>query len=296
LIEQTYRNSQNLIDISSNFIQKNPIQFKKNPRSKKDPISNPVKFVYYNDGDIKSVLINQIQSLFNKYGNKSILILGRHSFDINDLIKVDKGPTNIKYYEGSGKLEIKGFEHIDFKFLTVHKSKGTEADNVIVLKLQNDLLGFPNKMTDDPIISLLLSDNEEYKFAEERRLFYVAMTRTKNEVILLTPSDSSLFAEELLKDNNYLITSNNESLKPTSCPYCITGKLVVRKNASNGSQFLGCSHYPMCNQTFKDLEILKESIICSICQSGYMINKSGKFGNFLGCSCYPRCTNTIKLN
>src|SRR5690606_38074393 len=152
LIEQTYRNSQNLIDISSNFIQKNPIQFKKNPRSKKDPISNPVKIVKYNEGDTKIVLINQIQSLFNKYGNKAILILGRHSFDINDLIKLDEGSTNIKYFESSGKLEIKGFENLDIKFLTVHKSKGTEADNVIVLKLENDLLGFPNKMTDDPII------------------------------------------------------------------------------------------------------------------------------------------------
>lgn len=295
LIEQTYRNSQNLIDISSNFIQKNPIQFKKSPRSKKEPLTNPLKFVNYNDGDIKNVLINQIQRLVNNYGNKSILVLGRHSFDLNELITLSSG-SNIKYFESSGKLEVKGFEEVDIKFLTVHKSKGTEADNVIVLKLQNDLLGFPNKMTDDPIISLLLSDNEEYKFAEERRLFYVALTRTKNEVILLTPSDSSLFVEELLEDKNYLLTPNIESLKTTSCPYCITGKLVVRKNTLSGSQFLGCSHYPLCNQTFKDLEILKESIICSACKSGYMINKSGKFGNFLGCSCYPRCTNTIKLS
>lgn len=296
LIEQTYRNSQNLIDISSKFIQKNPIQFKKSPRSKKEPLTNPLKFVNYNDGDIKSVLINQIKNLVHKYGNKSILVLGRHSFDINELIKLDSGRSSIKYFESSGKLEIKGFEDVDIKFLTVHKSKGTEADNVIVLKLQNDLLGFPNKMTDDPIISLLLRDNEEYKFAEERRLFYVALTRTKNEVILLTPSESSLFVEELLEDNNYYLSSNNESLKRTSCPYCITGKLVVRKNVLSGTQFLGCSHYPLCNQTFKNLEILKESIICSACHSGYMINKNGKFGNFLGCSCYPKCKNTIKLN
>lgn len=66
------------------------------------------------------------------------------------------------------------------------------------------MLGFPNKMTDDPILSLLLSDNEAYRFAEERRLFYVALTRTKNEVVLLTPREVSLFVEELLKDNNYV--------------------------------------------------------------------------------------------
>ncbi|NGM72841.1 UvrD-helicase domain-containing protein [Sphingobacterium sp. SGL-16] len=295
LIEQTYRNSQSLIDITSKYILKNPIQLKKKPKSQKENLANPIKFVNYNEGDIKNVLIDEISSLVHKYGNKSILILGRHSFDINEIITLTSANT-IKYYESSGKLEIKGFEQMDIKYLTVHKSKGTEADNVIVLKLQNDLLGFPNKMTDDPIISLLLSDNEEYKFAEERRLFYVALTRTKNEVILLTPSDTSLFVEELLMDNNYVITSNGESLKTTTCPYCKSGKLIIRKNTSNASQFLGCSHYPMCNQTFKDLEILNNSIMCSSCQSGYMIRKSGKYGNFLGCSCYPRCKNTIKLN
>jgi DNA helicase-4 len=72
---------------------------------------------------------------------------------------------------------------IDIKYITVHKSKGLEADNVIVLNLKNHLLGFPNKMTDDPMLSLLLSDDEKYRFAEERRLFYVALTRTKNEVV-----------------------------------------------------------------------------------------------------------------
>ena len=40
-------------------------------------------------------------------------------------------------------------------------------------------------MTDDPMLSLLLSEDENFRYAEERRLFYVALTRTKNQVVLL---------------------------------------------------------------------------------------------------------------
>ncbi|GGG88104.1 hypothetical protein GCM10007415_22570 [Parapedobacter pyrenivorans] len=167
--------------------------------------------------------------------------------------------------------------------------------NVIVLKLSNHLLGFPNKITDDPLLSLLLNDNEAYRFAEERRLFYVALTRTKNEVVLLAPSEASLFVEELLKDNNYLLTTTDGAVNATACPYCKTGKLLIRQHTANGSQFLGCSHYPSCNQTFKNLEILKNDLMCPDCQSGFMVKRSGRFGDFLGCTNYPGCKNTIKL-
>lgn len=294
LIEQTFRNSQSLIDITSKFIQKNTKQIQKNPKSKKEPLEDPVKFVHYEQDTIEDTFINEIQRLVNKYGNKPILVLGRHSFDINDLIKLTSN-NRIKYIENSDKIEVKGFEDVDIKFITVHKSKGLEADNVIILNLKNHLLGFPNKMTDDPILSLLLSDDEEYRFAEERRLFYVALTRTKNEVVLLIPSDASLFADELLTDNNYLLTSTDGKLKTTNCPYCQTGKLVIRQNSTNATQFLGCSHYPNCNQTFNNIEILENSILCPYCRSGFMVKRSGKFGNFLGCTNYPKCKNTINL-
>jgi len=293
-IEQTYRNSQSLIDITSKYIQKNTKQIPKNPKSKKEPLESPIKFVYYSQDNSEDVFINEIQKLIDKNGNKPILVLGRHSFDINEFIKLTTN-SKIKYYERNDKLEIKEFEDIDIKYITVHKSKGLEADNVIVLNLKNHLLGFPNKISDDPMLSLLLSDDEEYRFAEERRLFYVALTRTKNEVVLLIPTDVSLFAEELVADNKYLFTTNNEKLSKTNCPYCQTGYIVIRQNSSKNNQFLGCSHYPSCNQTFNSIEILENTILCPSCKSGFMIKRSGKFGNFLGCTNYPKCTNTINL-
>ncbi|WP_225037272.1 UvrD-helicase domain-containing protein [Winogradskyella sp. SM1960] len=293
-IEQTYRNSQALVDITSKYVLKNNKQIQKNPKSKKAPLENPVKFVYYSQDNAEAVFINEVQAIIDKNGNKPILVLGRHSFDINEFIKLT-AHSKIKYYERSNKLEIKGFEAIDIKYITVHKSKGLEADNVIVLNLKNHLLGFPNKMTDDPMLSLLLSDDEAFRFAEERRLFYVALTRTKNEVVLLIPTDVSLFAEELITDNDALSIANNEMLSKTNCPYCQTGHLVIRKNAYRNNQFLGCSHYPSCNQTFNNIEILEDTLLCPSCKSGFMTKRTGKYGNFLGCTNYPKCKNTINL-
>lgn len=293
LIEQTFRNSQSLIDVSATFVKKNPKQIAKNPISKKEPVSSPIKFVHHNRGDIEATFLNEVENLVSRYGKISILVLGRHSFDVTDLVRFANG--NIKFIERTGKLEVKGFEDVEINFLTVHKSKGTEADNVILLNLKNDWLGFPNKVADDPILSLLLSDDEPYRFAEERRLFYVALTRTKNEVILLIPDEASQFVEELLEDSNYLLTKNGKSHQSTNCPYCKTGKLMIKQNQLNNGQFLGCSHYPMCKQTFKNLEILDKSLLCSSCESGFMVKRAGKHGAFLGCTKYPKCSNTIKL-
>ena len=293
-IEQTYRNSQSLIEITSKFVQKNTKQIQKNPKSKKEPLDEPVKFAYYEQNSLVDTFINEIQQIVNKYGKKPILALGRHSFDINDLIQLSSD-NRIKYFENTDTLNIKGFEDIEIKYITVHKSKGLEADNVIILNLKNHLLGFPNKMSDDPILSLMLSEEEDYRFAEERRLFYVALTRTKNEVVLLIPSEPSLFVEELLADTNYLITSTDGKLKTINCPYCQTGKLVIRQNNTSSSKFLGCSHYPNCNQTFNNLGILEKTILCPKCRSGFMVKRAGQFGDFLGCTNYPKCKETIAV-
>lgn len=293
LIEQTFRNSQALVDVSASFVKKNPKQIAKNPISKKEPLASPIRFVHHNRDEIGATFLNEVQNLVSRYGKKSILVLGRHSFDITELVKFSNG--SIKFIERTGKLEIVGFEDVQINFLTVHKSKGAEADNVVLLNLKNDWLGFPNKVTDDPILSLLLSDDEPYRFAEERRLFYVALTRTKNEVVLLIPNEVSLFVEELLEGNKHLLTKSGESFQSTNCPYCKTGKLMIKQSPVNSNQFLGCSHYPICNQTFKNLEILDKSLLCSSCDSGFMVKRAGRHSVFLGCTKYPKCNNIIKV-
>jgi DNA helicase-4 len=296
LIERTYRNSQELIDASARFIQENPQQIKKEPISQKH-LENPIKYVKYDrDGEL-ATLLDVIEELIEKYGRDSnILLLGRHAFDIDGVLTQDGDDIIKQYNENTGALAIRGFEDVDIKFITAHKSKGLEADNVIILNMKNDLYGFPNKVTDDPILSLLLRGEEECRFAEERRLFYVALTRTKNEVYLLTPDNESIFVEEILRHAGYLIGNDDGELGFVNCPWCVTGKLVIRKNSQSGVEFLGCSHYPNCNQTYKNTEILDEAIICPSCKSGFLVARSGGFGDFLGCTNYPDCEKTARLD
>jgi helicase, uvrD/REP family protein len=304
-IERTYRNSQQLIDISAKFIQQNPQQLAKNPKSSKQ-LDCPVEFVVYDQNNAFAVLVEQIRQIVAECGvGQHILLLGRHSFDLDYVIclRDDKGKIIKnqlreevkKYNETTGALILTGFEDVDIKFITVHKSKGLEADNVIVLNLKNDLYGFPNKLTGDPIISLLLSAPEACRFAEERRLFYVALTRTKNKVYLLTPENESLFTKEIKQYSNYLIQGRYGETDLVNCPWCKTGRLVIRKNSQTGKNFVGCSHYPNCNQSYNNIEILSKPILCPACQSGFLVRRHGRYGEFLGCTNYPDCKQILDL-
>ena len=305
-IERTYRNSQQLIDISAKFIQQNPQQLAKNPKSSKQ-LDCPVEFIAHDQNNAFAVLVEQIRQIVAECGvGQHILLLGRHSFDLDYVIcqrdnkgKVIKNQLRKevkKYNEATGALILTGFENVDIKFITVHKSKGLEADNVIVLNLKNDLYGFPNKLTDDPIISLLLSAPEARRFAEERRLFYVALTRTKNKVYLLTPENESLFTKEIKRYSNYLIQGRYGEADLVNCPWCKTGRLVIRQNSQTGKSFVGCSHYPHCSQSYNNVEILSKPILCSSCRSGFLVRRRGKYGEFLGCTNYPECKHTLQLS
>ena len=307
LIERTFRNSQELVNMASEFIQKNPMQIKKQPKSDKH-LNDPISFIQYGSGDYKNIykiFIQQIEGLIEKYGeDSSIMVLGRHSFDIDALMYIDNEKTRhrggIRLDKETGKLTIDDLHYNNLYFSTVHRAKGLQADNVIILHMENSQYGFPNKLTDDPMLAPLLSEQEDYRYAEERRLFYVAITRTKGEVILLSPStNESEFFTELLQDNNYVLSADDNSSKQVNCPWCETGKLMIRRNGATGEQFLGCSHYPQCNQSYKDINILKYPIKCHRCGSGFLVKRSGKYGDFLGCTNWrphnEGCSNTVKL-
>ena len=91
---------------------------------------------------------------------------------------------------------------MNLRYLTVHRSKGLEADNVIVINMNNDKLGFPSQIEEDKILRLVNNSKEKYLYEEERRLFYVALTRTKNNVYLLTQKNKeSIFIKELEKEH-----------------------------------------------------------------------------------------------
>lgn len=183
-INNTYRNSQELINVAGSFIMKNKKQLYKKLKSNKN-IRYPIKVKYSNS------LKDLLDIVITKY--KKILVLGRNNFDIEKYFKVDKD----NYFEYKG---------VKIKYLTIHSSKGLEEECVVIINLIDDYLGIPNKKTNDRILKYVNRNYDNYPYEEERRLFYVALTRTKNEVFLLSQKNKkSMFLKEILKENNKYI-------------------------------------------------------------------------------------------
>lgn len=202
-IENTYRNSQELINIAGSFIMKNQNQLKKNLKSNKS-IKYPLQIIYYKN--IINTFIKLITNIHNTT-NKPILILGRNNFDINIITKTNK------FILTNNTLIYKDNPNIKMTYLTVHRSKGLEEENIIIINLTNKKTGFPNKIQDNKILKYVSCKEDNYKYAEERRLFYVAITRTKNITYLLTPEkNESIFITELKKGykNKIKIVRNNK--------------------------------------------------------------------------------------
>lgn len=188
-IQTTYRNSYQLIKVCERFIKVNKLQLDKSLKSSLS-LEKPIKIVYY--ADQKRVFIKLLDYLYNK-GIKNILILGRNNDNLNDILS--RGFIVDKF----GNLFYSRYNDMKLRFLTVHRSKGLEEDCVIVLSLENKIWGFPNKKSEEKVFNYVLSKKEMCPYAEERRLFYVASTRTKGYVLLLVNTKTpSVFVKELL--------------------------------------------------------------------------------------------------
>ena len=328
-IEKTYRNSQQLIDASSNFVMKNPDQTRKELKSSKS-LKYPIKLVKF-DNDFDEILKFEliIKNIINQsaFKNKKILILGRNNKDIFNLLK----NFNVENEYGKRKFEILGDEDklrrnkfvkivyrespdVNIEYRTVHQSKGLECDNVILINLKNWKAGFPNKMVDDPVLNFVKRNGDSFSYAEERRLFYVALTRTKNNVYLLSPYfKSSVFVQELKTDANVelLELENNrlETLKniekngeryviPTKlkCPVCKTGVVLLESFWNKGklNRVLKCSHnmappFNRCNWEGgyygSELEDLDDIEYCPSCEGILIKRYRHSDGHpFLGCT------------
>lgn len=167
-LENNYRNPKEIIDVANSFIIKNKKQIPKNTICQKS-VNKPIKLCIYKSK------VNAIEKVL-KYINTNYLILGRNN--------KDKDIFNIK----------------DKPFLTIHKSKGLEEENIILVNLINNTNSLPSKIKNNKIISKIIKE-DNYPYEEERRLFYVALTRTKNNIYLLIPNTNySIFIKELKKD------------------------------------------------------------------------------------------------
>ena len=233
-IETTYRFSQSLISVSSSFIMKNPEQKQKQLRSATaDHGFSMEKIVGYTDTYAIEFLAERLRELPK---GSSVLFLGRYRFDI----KILDGQRHFSYQYNAalGRTEVSFARRTDLQisFMTVHGSKGLQADYVFLLNTKAYGMGFPSQIADAPILQLLLDNCDHYPFAEERRLFYVAITRAKKKVWLVTlKGNESVFVKEIDE-----VHGEDMRKEQYTCPLC--GGRLVRRSGPYGD-FFGCSNY-----------------------------------------------------
>lgn len=237
-IETTYRFFNPLVELSSKFILANPAQVKKNVHPYSEANHTELSFHAYTDicgVDKEKTELNLINSIFVKTPkDESILLLGRYGYDAK--VVTDNLPKDNKSIE----LNLFGRK---VKFMTVHSAKGLEADNVIILNCNSGIHGFPSLIADDPILDLVLANADTYENAEERRVFYVAITRAKKHTyVLFNKKHPSIFIK-------YFIPPIEEGAH--LCPICKNGhiELGFKGTARNGNVYriYNCSNrYARC--------------------------------------------------
>ena len=188
-IETTYRFGEPLVSLSSHFIQRNRTQIQKNIHSFSSEMKTELEFYSYDRRDYCNTIGQLVASIPS---DKSIFLLGRYSFDdyyLSFMYQSIKEDNRFYYVIEGRKIE----------FLTVHKSKGLEADYVILLQCNKDTYGFPSLVNDDPVLNYVLTKSDQFPFGEERRLFYVAITRAKMKTLVLYDKRfPSVFVDEFL--------------------------------------------------------------------------------------------------
>ena len=312
-IVKTYRNSQEVIDIAGTFIQKNSEQIQKDLISPKN-ITDPVIIYTYDStkkdpkGDNRSganyaiahaieVALEQIIAYNKAEGkpyNSSILLLGRFGFDGDRLERSGL----FEYITRGNKLKSVKYPKLDITFMTAHASKGLGYDNVIVINGRNETYGFPSKIEDDPVLAFVIKGDRSIDYAEERRLFYVAMTRTKNRVFFIAPEQNpSEFLLEIKHDYKNVVLKGDWNEDPNeipsykkSCPVCGYPMQFRYKN-SYGLRLYICTNEPeVCGFMTNEYKAGKMSVIkCDQCRDGYLIVRPAKNGDyFLGCTNYKK--------
>ncbi len=274
-IEKTYRFFNPLLDLSSSFIQRNPEQMRKDVKCNEEPLPpqalesslfptdlieidgkelrfrrsdmpyvrkwlrkhHTTDFDFYDCGNSqqKDSMLNEVKAIVSTIPSReSILLLGRYNYDVRTLgFYTDK-----KDFEQGHESLYVSINGRKIRFMSVHAAKGLEADHVILINCNEGIYGFPSLVEDDPILGYVLSEEDQYEYAEERRLFYVALTRARYHLYVLYNGDKpSPFVRELTD-----VLKADEQL----CPVCQQGHVVVIKHgmALNGNPYTnyGCSN------------------------------------------------------
>ena len=242
ILSKCFRFWKHISEITWKFIMKNPLQIRKNLVWRND-LEKPITIVFYDDEEDKKKklrqVLNDIQK-FNDSKDKTLYFLSRYNnplFTVSDEIK-----SKIKPLYKEGWVRYK---------LTCHKAKWLEADFVILNSLEDNFKWFPCKIVDDPVLKMVLKIQEEVSYAEERRLFYVALTRSKSKTYLFADYKCpSIFVNELIEDNqsdlDIIWDSNMKEMFAKKCKYCWWR--MHKKINKKWEYFDACINRPYCNK------------------------------------------------
>lgn len=305
-LDRTFRFNNHIEEVATTFILENPAQIQKKIEAHTQV--DGTRVIVHRPGsestDVFIEVLEEIQARMDgETSNPSILVLGRYNFQQEGL---------------SWSKANYALPNFDITFRTVHSAKGLEADYVIVLGMTAGRYGFPSEVVDDPILNAVLSESEEYPHAEERRLFYVALTRARHAVHLVVDRASpSPFISELTKYHGLVEFIGEGGFETVYCPSCKTGLLVQR--TSQHGLFYGCTNYPLCEHKasacpkcgigYLDQNKRPGYFVCNNprcgnierqcprCRTGRLVERNSRYGPFLGCTNYSSrdCRYTVKL-
>ena len=282
-IEDNFRFNDKISDLSTRFILANPKQIRKKlkPHTKASEPSVSLRYTIDTDRDV-----NDILGRLDKIGGL-VLILARYNHQ---------------------KPEIGSYKNLKVEFKSAHRSKGTEADYVVLVGLESGVMGFPCGIVDDPLLNLVLSEGEDYPNAEERRLFYVALTRARKHIyILADPMNPSVFVSELLRGGYELDVAKSDDSEAGVCPKCSANMKLVE---GDWGRFYSCSNFPYCSYKAPrcpscgsgSLFLKDDQYVCDLCGisygqcseciEGHLVVREGPYGKFYGCSNFPDCRHT----
>lgn len=244
-LTRTFRCPQAIASLAGNFVMKNPAQLRKAIHGRPDTRESAISIVLSDEGDRNSRYVERKRSVRRVLEDiardvvdepESCIVLGRYNHEISPTTRPDI--TDL-----ASSLAI-GFH-------TIHRSKGREADHIIVVGLEEDKkYGFPSAMKDDPVLEIIMPEADPYPFAEERRLLYVAITRAKKSVTLLgNHQNPSRYIRELYDEFKIPFRFGSDEMQIVkSCPQC-GSSLAEKKNRLKGKPFFGCSSFPSCSYT-----------------------------------------------
>lgn len=262
-IEATHRFGEPLLQRSSEFILRNPAQKKKKLLPDKDRVTYLAFAGYETEVQEREIIEKQVAKL---PADARIYIISRYRYDIGsvfpEVANVVKGENG-----GAINLIIAGRK---VQALTAHSSKGLEADYVFLINCNSgyDDFGFPSQVSDDPILEYVLSRSDSYDHAEERRVFYVAITRAKKaSYVLYDKQYPSLFVTEMGGTQTTTID------KKKVCPRCGMGSIMYAKDgyAKNGH------FYTVLRCTNKACDLQGETIFFNPEKEPYEIVNFEKF-------------------